>query len=473
MLSLEKLKKRYGKQLKEKIKNPIFFYKEILGLELTWFHKEWISLVEENNQVSIMAFRTSGKSEILFVAYPIFKMFTQPKWMGIITSSTLTQAKEILKRIRDRIKENPLLKTSIPDNNRLAAWSKTELELKNGSRIISLPYRASTLRGYHVDWIGNDEAGTYKEHDTFFEAIKFLTKAKRGKTVVAGTPESELDLLHKLIKRQGWVCKKYPAIINGKSAWKERYTLDELYQMQEEDSLAFSQEMMCEPISAQDQKFPYQLLEICFDREKGFTWQRDENAEYYIGVDFSFAAGVKSDDYDFTVMIVLEKKGDHLTIVNMERRKGLSYEGQKSLLKQLFYRYEPIKIVADESRTGIAFVTDLKREGINIYPFKFTHQSKNDLITLLRNTMEKGLLTIPKSKETRTRVMTDILIKELQSFVPTIKQNGTIILEGRGAHDDSVISLALGVFAAMKKKGSFVVKSSSRDFTNHELFYVA
>jgi len=52
------LKRKYGASLKEKLRDPAFFIEEIMGIKLTYFQKEWLDLVENNDYVSIMAFRT-------------------------------------------------------------------------------------------------------------------------------------------------------------------------------------------------------------------------------------------------------------------------------------------------------------------------------------------------------------------------------------------------------------------------------
>ena len=172
---------KHGGNLKEKLRDPIFFINEVIGFsgpphKLTPYQEEWLNLMEKHKRCSFTAFRSSGKTEAVLVQYPVFKAFTVPKWTGIIVSNSLPQSTEVLKRIRDSILSSEILRTSVPDSKG-SSWSKTELELKNGSRILSKPCN-DNLRGYHVDWIGGDEIGEWKDMDIITKTNPPMVRAK-------------------------------------------------------------------------------------------------------------------------------------------------------------------------------------------------------------------------------------------------------------------------------------------------------
>jgi len=433
--------------------------------------KEWIELIEKHDKVSIMAFRTSGKSEALFVCYPIFKAFTQKNWQGIVISNTLQQAVELMKRIRYKLLENEFLRSSIPDNIREASWSKTEIELKNRSRILCRTY-TENIRGYHVNWVGCDEAGEYQDHSIFFNAIQFIVKRKKGKIVVCGTPKSEIDLLHVLQSRSDWISKKYPAIIDGKSALPDLYSLEDLEKMRLADSLAFAREMMCNPISTEDQLFPYDLIKESFDESRILEFSCDPTKKYFMGVDFAFTMGTGvRQDYDYTAIVVLEKDKDKLIVKNIRRERGLGYEHQKAIVKEFFALYNRPHIYLDSRDVGISFYNDFLKDGMIVTAYKYNHQSKIDLMQNLRRAFEQGKIVIPRKRETRTIVLTDLLIQELQAIMPVKTRGGNITYEGKGQHDDLVNALALAVYAATKHgEGGFNIVATSH---RKNLFYIA
>ena len=224
------LTEKYGDELKEKLLDPVFFVEEIIhgedpNYKLTAYQKEWLDELEKNDRLNIMAFRSSGKSQLFFVDYPIFKMYTTPMWQGVITSRSYDQAKELLRRIRDTILQNKILKTSIP-SNRDSEWSKTQVSLKNGARTWARP-NTSSIVGLHVDFVGGDEIGYWKEMDVITKYIPPMLMAKGGKIAFVGTPTSEIDAIHELQKNKSYFSKTYAADRidpkTGLTYWNLRY----------------------------------------------------------------------------------------------------------------------------------------------------------------------------------------------------------------------------------------------------------
>ena len=445
----------YGAKLKELLHDPIFFINEIIGFDmepwkLTPFQEEWLNLLTKHDRLNLMAFRSSGKTESLLVDYPIFKAFTQSGWQGIVVSSSLPQSVEVLKRVRDKILSREILRTSVPDS-KSANWSKTDLELKNNSRILSKACNPN-LRGYHVDWVGGDEIGEWKDMDIITKTIPPMVRAKNGKIVFIGTPTSHIDPIHELQKNPAYISKAYPANLKyeDKLLWDLRYPSTSIKSARREyDSLSWSREFLCKPLSDEDKIFPFSLIEPGLDYNKSLALKREEHHTYYFGLDFALSAEAQS---DYSVFIVLENKPgqDEVRLVTLERYKGLSYQAQKMRIKQLADIFKPTRVVADEGSFGKSFVQDLVAEHIPIQGFKFTQQSKQDLISNLRNFFEKKKLLINYNRQdTTTLNRIKSLLKELDSF--GIKYNPhtkTIKFEALGGHDDMTMALCLSTWAA-------------------------
>jgi len=186
--------------------DPVYFVENVVYADtpytLTDFQKEWLRLIEDKKRVCLMAFRTSGKTRQLFVHYFIWKAITNPASQYLIISKTLPQAIEVLKDIRITLLTNKFLKTLVP-SNKSQTWSRTELEFKNHSRILSKAYNEN-VRGLHVAGVGCDELGEYENHEVFRKAVLPTIRAKRGFLVCVGTPKSELDLLHEIERDPGF-----------------------------------------------------------------------------------------------------------------------------------------------------------------------------------------------------------------------------------------------------------------------------
>lgn len=452
---IAKLVEKEGGGALDKLKDPVFFINNVIGFDLppyklTSYQEEWLRLLEKHDRLCFMAFRSSGKTESMLVDYPIFKAFTQTGWQGIIVSNSLKQSVSVLRRIREKILGNELLRSSVP-SGRGGLWSKTELQLKNGSMIWSRPANENIV-GEHVDFIGGDEIGYWREMDLINKQIPPMVRAKNGKLVFIGTPTSRVDPLHKLEKNEAYITKRYPA--NGrdpetnKTLWSLRYPDIPMSQAKlEYDDMSWSREFLLKPLSTKDKIYPYELIKKSFDFDASFTLHRNEHSAYYMGLDFALSGEAGS---DYTVFSVLEKKGDVCRLVNMERYKGLSYQSQKSRIQQLSDIFRPVKVVADKGSFGQAFIQDLRSMSIPVEEFKFTNQSKQDLHTNMRNMFEQDLIIINKSDDDlKTKSVTDYLVSELNNFGIIYDENtSTVKFEGLGAHDDAVTSLALACWGA-------------------------
>jgi hypothetical protein len=447
---MKRLADKYGAELKKKLLDPVFFIENVIGeegelLKLTPFQKEWIRLAEKYKRINLLAFRSSGKSEILMVCYPIFKAFVQSRSQTLVVSASQPQSSEILKRIRDRILFNEVLRSAVP-SNRSSAWSKTELELKNGSRIISKSI-TSQIVGYHVDLIVCDEIGYYREHGVYETAVPPMVTAKDGTILCVGTPTSMVDLPHKLMKNKAYTSKIYPVKTKNSNLWKERYPdKDMAAKRREYDSITWSREFMCRPISSEDQIFPYDLIEKTFDYARPLDYHYDKRFIYYMGIDFALSGATGA---DFTVFTILERdpKDNTLRLKMMERYKGLGYMAQKKRIQQLYEIFHPIKTIVDEGTFGKSFLQELRSAGIAMTGYKFTNQTKQELIMNLRNAFETEKLLINNlQSHVKTVKTVKDLVKELLNFGVKLTKTGQIGFEGLGAHDDMVISFALAVF---------------------------
>jgi len=436
---------------RQQLKNPVFFIRHVIGLDLRPFHVEWIKMAENNRFVAIQAPRGHGKTETLLISYLIFKAYTQKKFSGLLISHNMEQNRETLRRIRSHIHNNELLRESIP-TDREADWSRTVIELSNESRIMCRAF-GDSVRGSHVDVCGCDEVGMYKDHQLFYDAVNPTVEAKEGKLICIGTPQSREDLINKLCRNDTFTSGIYPAINEkGEALWPRRFNLTKLHNIKRRiGTISFSREYLCNPLAEETQVFPYTLISEGFDYNLKLRSFPKPNCDYFIGCDFAMSGAVRA---DYTVFVVLERDlANNLIIVEMWRVKGSKYETQKAYLEQLNDKYKPLKILIDQSTFGEPFLQELKQKGLPIYGFKFQGK-KYDLVTLLINSFENKMLIVPKDdKDLTTKTQIEDLVKELLNFGIVELKSGGYTFRSLGGHDDIVIALALANYAAKKLFG--------------------
>lgn len=150
---------------------------------------------------------------------------------------------------------------------------------------------------------------------------------------------------------------------------------------------------------------------------------------YQVGVDLAKAN-------DFTVLTPFD-----LTTFKVGPQDSfnlIDYTLQKSKIEAAFYRHNKGRIIMDATGVGSPVVDDLLNKGINIAPFTFTYNSRNELLINLQILLEQDKIKIPDDPE---------LIEQLEAAVWDLTASGrTKITVPDDKHDDRMMSLALAVW---------------------------
>lgn len=158
-----------------------------------------------------------------------------------------------------------------------------------------------------------------------------------------------------------------------------------------------------------------------------------DGKRYYGGLDLARLT-------DFTVLAIIDDD-NHLCF--FDRFNKIDWTFQKARIIEAVKAYNA-KLCVDATGVGDPIVEDLRREGLKVEPFKFTSDSKNDLIQSLAIAFEQGKISIPPIKE---------LVNELMIFEYEIGKTGNVRYSApTGYHDDCVVGLALANWAAAKPR---------------------
>jgi len=294
-----------------------FFAEHMFEFDMANYHKEWFQLMEKFPRLCLMAFRGSGKTNLI-AAYFVWKAIFNPKLSFLILSQDFEDSKKVLKIIKTMFADNEMLKQFIP-KDREVSWKATELTIETGSTFYCKTY-GEGVRGLRIDYLLCDEAGQYEDKAIFWTAVSAVVQLNRGKIFVIGTPKSTIDLLHELSDNEEYYFSEYPAEKEGKPLWPQKYTLlphdtetqRSLVKVKAEiGDLAYQQEFMLMPISDANSLFPIEYLkEAIAEKEKFLPFGRKDE-RYYLGYDI--AGGKIKGDY--VVMVVLGVTSEKKRIV--------------------------------------------------------------------------------------------------------------------------------------------------------------
>jgi hypothetical protein len=158
-------------------------------------------------------------------------------------------------------------------------------------------------------------------------------------------------------------------------------------------------------------------------------YKHNENGMYRIGVDLA-----KANDYTVITPFDLTT----FRIAPQDAFNQIDYTLQKTKIEAAYYRYNRPVIVMDATGVGSPIVDDLLNKGINIAPYTFTYNSRNELLVNLQILLEQDKIKIPDDPE---------LIEQLEAAAWDILESGrTRITVPDDKHDDRMMSLALAVW---------------------------
>lgn len=142
---------------------------------------EWQSRVLRSRapQILLNCSRQAGKSTVTsFLA--LHKANYSPRSLTLLLAPSLRQSQELFRKVKDA-------HSRLPGLCRAKEESALRLEFDNGSRIVALPGKEETVRGFSgVDLLLVDEAS--RVADALYYSIRPMLAVSRGRIVMLSTP---------------------------------------------------------------------------------------------------------------------------------------------------------------------------------------------------------------------------------------------------------------------------------------------
>jgi hypothetical protein len=155
-------------------------------------------LLSADRQILLNCSRQSGKSTVVATLALHTALFT-PRSLVLLCSPSLRQSGEIFRKVLDG--HNALGRPV-----RAVYRTQRQLELANGSRVISLPGREGTIRSFGgVRLLVLDEAARIP--DEFYRTVRPMLAVSQGRLVALSTP----------FGRRGWFWQEW----DGSGPWKK------------------------------------------------------------------------------------------------------------------------------------------------------------------------------------------------------------------------------------------------------------
>jgi hypothetical protein len=205
-------------------------------------------------QLLLLCSRQSGKSTVSSIL-ALHEAVYKPDSLILLLSPSLRQSQELFRKLKDAY--NALESPFMP---RTSQESALTLEFDNGSRIVALPGKEATIRGFSgVSLLVIDEAS--RVPDELYQSVRPMLAVSGGRIILLSTPFGKRGFFHsEWTDGQGWQKVKITADqcprIDKEWLEREREMIGDWW---------FLQEYFCEFVETNDQVFSYDDIQSALD----------------------------------------------------------------------------------------------------------------------------------------------------------------------------------------------------------------
>ena len=372
--------------------DPVQFCREWLGYEpFEYMHP---FLRDRSHFVANVQARQTGKT-FNGMAKLLWYAFRYSGSLILVTAPKFDQAKNIafkdlgehLKRMRS--KDRALYDRAIGDKGVM----RTIVRFRNGSQILAESPVPETIRGHTAKVIYLMEANFIRDDADLYTAVLFTLNTTNGYLIAESTPWNTDSVFYKMFHE--WKEKKQFSthmVPYSESLHQPHGPLSPeiVAQIQEQlagDPARWKREMLCEWTEDLNVWLSTSLITLAQDSALEYVEAMDPfRGELYLGVDFGKHA-------DYSVVSVLDKRGDHLYLVHCHQfALETSYGAVIGYIKRIQDNWPSIRAVyCDKTGVGDYIVEDMQKGGLrNVTGIIFTESSKEEMATALKESMRRA-----------------------------------------------------------------------------------
>jgi hypothetical protein len=422
-----------SKAMAERIKSdPVYFV--TLCSPLKPYDYQEVFLRDNDDRFIVKKGRQVGASQM--VAWKAtWYAFTNDETTVLIVSPSQRQSGIIFRKIKNFIKNSRYLRGSVERET----W--TEIELTNGSQIVSLPSgdEGDTIRGYTAELLIADEAAFMK--DAVFNAIEDST-IRGGKRVYISTPYGVNNRFHKMWKNPDWTKQHIPSTMCPDISPKEIER-----KKREKSYIEFQQEVMGEFVETSSLFFdPETLKDALVHKNVAQMAQKVDTHQKILACDPARHGN------DLGVIIEAYKVGNNILISRIWAWSDKPLTHYMGTIKDLHEKHRYSAVLIDETGLGGGVVDVLKEDEDDdlkriVQGVTFSDKNKTMLYTNAKNLFDEETIMIPSYLK-----YTGSLLNQLANIEYEVTRlGGTKIIS---KNDDFADAFVLVVWGSKRMRGT-------------------
>ena len=399
--------------------------------------KQWEIMRDQHRFKFVSAGRRFGKTELgwTLLLQDAIHQDTELFWWVASINKELTPASQTIRKITP-----PDFFYDIRERNKVIWY----IQLQDGTEIYF--HSANTedsLRGSGLDGLVIDEAGSFPANRYSEELAPSLID-RDGWLFGIGTPKGRGWFYQMCMRGQdsvnwpaykSWQFTSYENSV-ARGGYLKKSSIDDIADGM--DYITKRQEIYAHFLKGEGAVF--RNIYNCIAGELG---PAEPDKFYVIGCDVAKTQ-------DWTVLTAMDQTG-HLR--GFDRFNTLNWQDIEDRIYG-FTRMYPGVMVLDATGVGASSYDHLIRRGLLMRDYKFTNETKANMINTLNIALDQGSITIPGSTVGEEHVpdhRIKVLVDELEAFEYDILPSGKIRYNApSGVHDDCVTSIGLaawGVFS--------------------------
>lgn len=427
---------------------------DILKEVLLPYQRDWVC-DRQRFKIGLWA-RQTGK-DFTCAAEAVFDCLLHPGVTWIVLASGERQALESLEKAKLWAEACDLCIAHFDEKRpaRTALLQSAEIRFANGSRLMALPAKPETIRGYSANLILTEFAFHDRPAEIWRAIYPSISNPLRGgpkKIRIISTPNGIANTFHDLWGQKHY--SRHRVTIHDAVSQGLPIDIAELKQGLNDEE-GWRQEYECEFMDTTSVLLPYELIQSCEHPEaSGTLGLGAARHPVYLGIDF----GRKQ---DLTVCWAIERIGNELWTREVLVLNRISTPEQIELLRPRIQK--ATLACVDYTGAGIGLGDFLVREfaefnwstqsGGKIELCTFTSVFKAELFSKLRMQFESGTLRIPSDPAIR---------EDLHLLHRVVNQAGEVSYRASRAgngHSDRGSALALALRAASTHRAGCAYES--------------
>lgn len=379
--------------------------------------------------------RRGGKSIIIGEVMVPRRALRDPEIQQWIVSLTHDQAKIIFDYAANVVLNSPLEEAL----DSIKWSSPLEMRFRNGSRVYArgLGHDGSTARGFGADVVYPDEAAFIKERIIHEVVFPMLTASPYAEVAAISTPNGHnwfYDAYMRGLPQTNEVASFHMPTWDNPFLNRSHLRAEKLRR----PKVAWDVEYGAQFVDDQAAQFPWSILESVIDQDIPLPGSCILDHQYVIGYD-------PADTHDRSGVVILDVTSRPWIPVFIDDISGSGYVAQKETIRDLAGQYGNAAVLIDASHTPL--MQELQATGVKVREFRFTAESKRDLLDGLLLTIEQADVRLPFHQD---------LIGEMKAYRRETGKTGRLQLGApEGGYDDLTTALALAVAAAKMRRYGF------------------